>query len=123
MLDINLIDLCQAEHYVYENGTNGSSVELYKVINGGHTWPGSNFSSGITNYDINACVEIWKFFSRYDINGLIGTTTLIENDIIKNKHLVKITDILGRETNLTTNSLLLYIYDDGTVEKIIALKK
>ena len=35
--DINMFDLCQAEHYVYENGVNGNSVEFYKIINGGHT--------------------------------------------------------------------------------------
>jgi polyhydroxybutyrate depolymerase len=121
--DLVLGDWSTVEHIVYNNGDNGVTTELFKIIGGGHTWPGSNFSSGITNYDINACVEIWKFFSRYDINGLIGTTTLIENNIIKNKRLVKITDILGRETNLTTNTLLLYIYDDGTVEKLITLEK
>ena len=30
--DINLIDLCQAEHYVYENGINGSTVEFIKSL-------------------------------------------------------------------------------------------
>ena len=37
----NWFDQCTAELYVYNGGTNGSSVELYKVIGGGHTWPGS----------------------------------------------------------------------------------
>ena len=26
------------EHFVYNNGDNGSSVELYKVVNGEHIW-------------------------------------------------------------------------------------
>ena len=44
---------------------------------------------------------------------------------IKNTQIYNSTNfgILGRETNLTNNTLLLYIYDDATVEKIITLNK
>jgi len=121
--DLVLGDWSTVEHIIYTNGDNDVTTELFKVIGGGHTWPGSNFSSGVTNYDINASLEIWKFFSRYDINGLIGTNVSIDNKTKKDKNLVKITDILGRETNLINNTLLLYIYDDATVEKIITLNK
>jgi len=38
-----------------------------------------------------------------------------------NKELVKVTDLLGRETK-QTNQPLLYIYDDGTVEKRIVIE-
>ena len=37
-----------------------------------------------------------------------------------NKELIKVTDLLGRETK-QTNQPLLYIYDDGTVEKRITI--
>ena len=121
--DLVVADWSTVEHIIYANGDNDVTTELFKVIGGGHSWPGSNFSSGVTNYDINASVEIWKFFSRYDINGLIGTNVSIDNKTKKDKILVKITDILGRETNITKNTLLLYIYNDGTVEKIINLDK
>ncbi|MEO0583316.1 MAG: T9SS type A sorting domain-containing protein [Bacteroidota bacterium] len=46
-----------------------------KVIGGAHTWPGTAFPSMGTNYDINASVEIWKFFSRYDLQGLRNTVS------------------------------------------------
>ena len=36
------------------------------------------------------------------------------------KELLKVTDLLGRETQ-QTNQLLMYIYDDGTVEKKVIL--
>jgi hypothetical protein len=36
-----------------------------------------------------------------------------------NKELLKVTDLLGRETKGKTNEPLFYIYDDGTVEKRI----
>ena len=38
-----------------------------------------------------------------------------------NKELLKVTDLLGRETK-QTNQPLLYLYDDGTVEKRIVIE-
>ena len=38
-----------------------------------------------------------------------------------NKELLKVTDLLGRETK-QTNQPLFYIYDDGTVEKRIVIE-
>ena len=45
-----------------------------------------------------------------------------ENAFISLEHkqqLIKIVDVLGRETKQTTNKLLFYIYDNGRVEKKI----
>lgn len=64
------------ENHLYSNGNNGVEVEHFKIINGAHTWPGNAIGGSGTNYDINASVEIWKFFSRYDINGLIIPTNI-----------------------------------------------
>lgn len=74
--NISTVDGCTAEHYVYTNGNLGSSVELYKIINGEHTWPGFSYGGVGTNLDINASVEIWRFFSKYDLSIL---TSLDEN--------------------------------------------
>ena len=71
--DINVTDGCTAEHYVYNNGDLGSKVELYKIIGGGHTWPGAPMAIGVTNGDFSASVEIWRFLSRYDLVGLTTT--------------------------------------------------
>ena len=82
--DIDPNDGSTVEYIVYYGGDNSVSVEHYKVIDGGHTWPGTEYGGPGTNYDIDASVEIWKFFSKYDINGLIGTTdieALVENDL------------------------------------------
>jgi len=71
----NWFDFCTAEHYVYNGGTNGSSVELYKVIGGFHTWPGSGLvMGGGTCMDFNACLEIWRFFRKYTLSGLTTNT-------------------------------------------------
>lgn len=55
----------------FYNGDSCSSVEHYKVINGGHDWPGS-----WGNLDINASKIIWKFVSKYDLNGLIACNSV-----------------------------------------------
>ena len=68
------------QHIVYIDGDNGVTTEHMKVIGGGHTWPGSVFNLPGTNQDINASMEIWQFFSRFDINGIIGTTSVNEFD-------------------------------------------
>jgi len=76
-------DGCTAEHQVYTGGNNGSTVEHFKIINGEHTWPGSAFGGLGTNQDIDACNEIWRFFSKYDIHGLINTTSVADGNLTK----------------------------------------
>jgi polyhydroxybutyrate depolymerase len=78
MPDLDPTDGSTVKHYLYTDGNQGIEVEHYKVINGTHTWPGSQYDIGGTNYDINASIEIWKFLSKYDINGLINATALNE---------------------------------------------
>jgi hypothetical protein len=74
---------------------------------------------------IDANIEIWQFVSRYDINGLIGciTTSInVNNGQTDNKQLIKIVDLLGRESKDLKNQLLFYIYNDGTVDKKIIIE-
>ena len=85
--NINTSDNCTAEHYVYKNGNNCVEVEHYKILNGGHTWPGApiNIGSGATNHDINASLLIWEFFLKYDIHGKINCVPTAVNEIAKNE--------------------------------------
>jgi polyhydroxybutyrate depolymerase len=115
--DINIFDGSTAEHIIYDGGDNDVTTEHFKIYGGDHDWPGV-----WGNMDIHASAEVWKFFSRYDINGLISTSTSINEKIIKDKRLARITDILGRETKRTSNTLLFYIYNDGTVEKKMSIE-
>lgn len=73
-----------AEHFIYQDGMNQSTVEHIKITGGGHTWPGTAFGGFGTNNDFSASLEIWKFFSRYDINGLVETPTNTEDFVEKN---------------------------------------
>ena len=43
--------------------------------------------------------------------------TVIDNHSVNNKSLIKVVDLLGRETTFEVNRLLFYIYSDGSIEK------
>jgi polyhydroxybutyrate depolymerase len=72
--DVNLADSCSAIHYVYKDGSLGTSCELYKIIGGGHSWPGSPYKIAVTNEDFNASEKIWLFFRKYKLDKLAGVT-------------------------------------------------
>ena len=71
--DINTADGCTAERSVWAGGRNGSVVEHFRIIGGGHTWPGTAFPNGTTNQDINASREVWRFVRRYRLATLLPT--------------------------------------------------
>jgi polyhydroxybutyrate depolymerase len=63
--DINTTDNSTVELSQYSSCNGGVEVRLYKVIGGGHQWPGTTAilgGLGTINRDINASGEIWKFF-------------------------------------------------------------
>ena len=97
------------ERHIYSNENSSNEVWLYKVIGGGHDWPGSWGG----NMDVNISEEIWDFFSQMSLPDNV----IIENlpDYLDNKILIKKIDILGRET--IGAGFQLHIYDDGSVEK------
>ncbi len=64
--DIDTTDGSVVKTITFNNGNNGVVTRHYKVIGGGHNWPGT-----VGNMDISASNEIWEFFSMYDIDGLI----------------------------------------------------
>ena len=67
-----------------------------------------------TNWIANTNIDAQHYFSNN------CSTTAIEEHTT-NKELLKITDLLGRETK-QINQPLFYIYDDGTVEKKIIIE-
>ena len=51
----------------YQEGINSNEVWLYKVIGGGHDWPGA-----FSNMDINASELAWEFFNQFSLTYKIG---------------------------------------------------
>ncbi len=47
---------------IWDNGDNGVTAEFIRVQGKGHSWNGGN---------VNTSQEIWNFFSRFDIDGVI----------------------------------------------------
>lgn len=75
----NLTDGCTAELQVFENGDDGATVELYKIIDGLHTWPGSVFQVVGTNQDFSASQAIWRFFRKYKLDMFTGISETTED--------------------------------------------
>ena len=46
---------------------NNNEVWLYKIIDGGHDWPGA-----YGNMDINASEVVWEFFNDFSLSYNIG---------------------------------------------------
>ncbi|MEM8485936.1 MAG: PHB depolymerase family esterase [Bacteroidota bacterium] len=68
--DLSRRDETTVTRYAYSGCQSGVNVALYRVEGGGHTWPGGRQylredRIGRTSRDINACDEIWNFFSHF----------------------------------------------------------
>jgi polyhydroxybutyrate depolymerase len=60
----------------------GADVVLWTLNDGGHTWPGGNFTrifNGPTNEDISASQEMWDFFSQYELDLATGQVVQLDS--------------------------------------------
>ena len=77
------LDGCTVQKIRYTNCSDSVQVIFYKVINGGHSWPGGDKQHlilswgtiGTTNSDINASELIWNFFKNYKLTA----TTVVKD--------------------------------------------
>ena len=76
------------------------------------------------NYYRESIGENTITYQNTDSSFCNNGSTIIEeyNTNTTNKELLKVTDLLGRETKGKKNEVLFYIYDDGTVEKRIVIE-
>ena len=75
----------------------------------------------ILSQDIWPLSNITSVFSNAGLSLASCGAASIQEELLTNKKLLKVTDLLGRETK-TTNQVLIYMYDDGTIEKKIVLE-
>lgn len=80
--DLDPFDGCTVEKISYTNCFDEGCFLFYKILNGGHHWPGAGFNwgGGNLNRDINANVEILNFFMNYK-NPLVNVA------FAKSKHI------------------------------------
>jgi len=72
------------QRYTWSPCDQETEVVLLKVINGGHTWPGSTGTTGIgiTNRDIVASQEIWNFVSRFQLQSTTAIDKISARDLV-----------------------------------------
>lgn len=92
-----------ATTYLWSTGDSTSSIA-----------PNSNGSYWLVITDSIGCVSDTAFYNYQN--------HLAIKDLVQAKKLLRIIDVLGRETKPQPNIPLFYIYDDGTVEKRIMLE-
>ena len=92
---------------IYATNNNLTCIEVDDVSYANLNW--TNYFDNSVSFSTNC---------NYT-NPCVNVTTIKEHST--NKELLKVTDILGRETK-QTNQPLLYLYDDGTVEKRIVIE-
>ena len=106
------------ELYCHDNQLISLEVRNGNNINITHFWSFNNSNlycinvdnTSFSNTNWTTYIDVQHYFS----DNCGGTTFIEEHTTIK--ELLKVTDLLGRETK-QTNQPLFYIYDDGTVEK------
>tara|TARA_B100001769_G_C22096276_1_gene591485 strand:- start:169 stop:2139 length:1971 start_codon:yes stop_codon:yes gene_type:complete len=92
-----------------------------------------NSTGAIFPYDIGPLITItgtsaqsgssyYYFYYDIEVDVSCGNATFTSEVLNRDRKLLKTIDILGRETNTKTNNLLIFIYDDGTVERKILTK-
>ena len=83
-INTNTEDGSSVELYTWEKGRKCSTVEHYKIINGGHSWPNPNAENwgkgDDVNRDIDTNVLIWNYVSEYDLYGIIDCEERVTNN-------------------------------------------
>ena len=108
--------------------TNLISLDIEYSINGGssvnHPWTG-NLTSGASETVVIQSISVTPLISNSIDVTLVGPNGNTDQNITNNKterKLLTIKDMLGRKTEARSNSILFYIYNDGTVEKKIIIE-
>lgn len=77
--------------------------------------------------DINIANSVWNnnidhpnYNFSVDCGDCSNTSSLTE--LTTSKNLIQILDLMGRETSLKPNTPLIYVYDDGTTEKVFTIE-
>jgi len=132
--DTCISDSCTVQKISYTDCADSTRIIFYKILRGGHTWPGADTSvwsgGGFLNRDINASQEIVNFFKNYT-NPLVNIAWTKDVEFLHSGYKPSLSDtlfikaftanpqnhavsikarILGASTAYTDSVIL---YDDG----------
>lgn len=101
----NTTDNCSVTQYIYNN----CPLIFYKIVDGRHSWPGSQGTLLIEippkNLDIIASLEIWNFFKSIQIvSGAENYTISQKTTVFPNPF----TDKISLSTSSTSENIILY---------------
>jgi hypothetical protein len=118
----------QPSNYLIFRSINNGSMNQVGILSGTNlTYTDLTPPSGILNYQVRAIapncniIPFAKNSTSMLVSNVINHSTTAVNELVNSKKVIKVTDLLGRETK-QTNKPLFYIYDDGTVEKRIVIE-
>ncbi len=105
------VDSMSNSHQIFNNMNNG---QPYDTINVCITYAGA--------IGYSTCCVTWIWDANSGVWAKMGSMTSIGEIGSFDKKILKVVDILGRESKDLKNQTLFYIYDDGTVKKRIVIE-
>ena len=123
---------CLGSFTISNNSGGGVSIFANAVFDGNNYTSGNMSSITFENVFINPCgvltftTSINSEFGDTDIQSFSYNISTLSNIINSNasskKYLVKIIDLLGRDTKINHNKILLYVYSDGSIKREVIIK-
>ena len=104
--------------------TTGSTYDWY--IPGATILSGSGTNAVTLEYGLNSFGNKNMYVIETNVDGCIGDTiwysvfvfvSSVDEQSVRNSDLIRIIDVLGKETDIRKNTPLFYMYKDGRVEK------
>jgi hypothetical protein len=99
-------DSMSNSHQIFNNMNNGQPYDTINVC--------------ISYFDVNGyftCCVSWIWDANSGLWARMGSVTSLDEMNLDTKKLIKIVDVLGRETFPKNKQILFYIYEDGTIDK------
>lgn len=85
------------------------------------------FKYGYIDYTMlqtrDVIIHGWYYNDTFNEDIIVGEEPTVEiNELTTTKHLIQILDMMGRETSFKPNTPLIYVYDDGSTEKVFSVE-
>ena len=132
VLDDTTHNLIQGQQQLTLNFEVPAGNDLQLGISNGNSDLYRNDAGAIYPYNIGSIMNItgtsagspgyYYFYYNIEIEVPCENTTTAVSELPSSKNLLKVVDVLGREVLPTKNIPLIYLFDDGTVEKRLIIE-
>ena len=93
------------QNFIFFNGGSNPDLQCIQVDNAAYSSTNWTYIDPTATFNENCPSDF-------------GTSVAGINELNSSKSIIKILDLMGRETTFKTNTPLIYIYDNGSVEKV-----